>query len=218
MTFYGTTATAAGLVVPKKYLLQVGDEGFRKHPIGAGPYKFVSHTPGVEVVLEANTAYWRKVPVVKRLVMKGVPDGTTRVAMLKRGEADIAYALDGPEAEDVKRDPKLTLVATEHASIFWIEFAEQWDPKSPWADKRLRQAVNFALNRKAHQRGGVPGLLPAGRRDRAAGDGLRAAGRATPLRSRPGRRLLAEAGYPGGFRRRRPGADPPASSPPPRAR
>ena len=46
MTFYGTTATAAGLVVPKKYLTQVGDDGFRKHPIGAGPYKFVSHKPG----------------------------------------------------------------------------------------------------------------------------------------------------------------------------
>ena len=51
MTFYGTTATGAGIVVPKKYLTQVGDDGFRKHPIGAGPYKFVSHTPGVEVVL-----------------------------------------------------------------------------------------------------------------------------------------------------------------------
>jgi len=46
MTFYGTTATAAGIVVPKKYLEQVGDEGFRKHPIGAGPYKFVSTKPG----------------------------------------------------------------------------------------------------------------------------------------------------------------------------
>src|SRR5437879_4586455 len=53
MTFYGTTATAAGIVVPKKYITQVGDDGFRKAPIGAGPYKFVSHTPGVEVVLEA---------------------------------------------------------------------------------------------------------------------------------------------------------------------
>jgi peptide/nickel transport system substrate-binding protein len=52
MTFYGTTATAAGIVVPKKYLTRVGDDGFRKQPIGAGPYKFVSHTPGVEVVLE----------------------------------------------------------------------------------------------------------------------------------------------------------------------
>src|SRR6266436_1783473 len=49
MTFYGTTASAAGIVVPKKYLTQVGDEGFKKHPIGAGAYKFVSHKPGIEV-------------------------------------------------------------------------------------------------------------------------------------------------------------------------
>src|SRR6202795_1886243 len=51
MTFYGTTATAAGIVVPKKYMTLVGDDGFKKHPIGAGPYKFVSTKPGVEVVL-----------------------------------------------------------------------------------------------------------------------------------------------------------------------
>src|SRR5713101_3986130 len=116
MTFYGTTATAAGLVVPKKYLTQVGDEGFRKHPIGAGPYKFVSHKPGVEVVLEANPDYWRHAPYVKRLVMKSVPEGTTRAAMLMTGEADIAYALDGPDAENVKRDSKLQIVASRHAS------------------------------------------------------------------------------------------------------
>ena len=48
LTFYGTSATAAGLVVPKKYITQVADEGFRKHPIGAGPFKFVSHNPGVD--------------------------------------------------------------------------------------------------------------------------------------------------------------------------
>ena len=108
MTFYGTTATAAGLVVPKKYLTQVGDEGFRKYPIGAGPYKFVSHTPGVEVVLEAFPGYWRHAPYVKRLIMRGIPDGTTRAAVLKTGEADIAYALDGPDAESVKRDARNT--------------------------------------------------------------------------------------------------------------
>src|SRR5438445_6995768 len=70
MTFYGTTATAAGIVVPKKYITQVGDEGFRKHPIGAGPYRFVSHKPGVEVVVEAYPAYWRLVPTGKRDVRK----------------------------------------------------------------------------------------------------------------------------------------------------
>src|SRR6266850_4069238 len=149
MTFYGTTATAAGIVVPKKYVTQVGDDGFRKHPIGAGPYKFVSHKPGVEVVVEAYTGYWRRVPNVKRYVMKSVPEGTTRVAMLKNGEADIAFALDGEDALNVKRDSRLQLVPSKHASIYWIEFADQWDPKSPWHDRRLRLAVNHALNRQA---------------------------------------------------------------------
>src|SRR3989441_2858284 len=149
MTFYGTTATAAGIVVPKKYVAQVGDEGFRKHPIGAGPYKFVSHTPGVEVVLEANPAYWRRVPNVQRLIMKSVPEGTTRGAMLKKGEADMAFLLEGPNAETLLRDARFALVATRHASAMWIEFAEQWDPKSPWHDRRGGLGVHHALDRKA---------------------------------------------------------------------
>src|SRR5437773_7231321 len=160
MTFYGTTATAAGIVVPKKYLTQVGDDGFRKQPIGAGPYRFVSHTPGVEVVLEANPGYWRRVPTVKRLVMKSVPEGTTRGAMLKKGEADMAFLLDGPDAEAVTRDSRLALAATRHASAMWIEFADQWDPKSPWHDRRVRLAVNHALDRKAISEPGCRGYCP----------------------------------------------------------
>jgi peptide/nickel transport system substrate-binding protein len=199
MTFYGTTATAAGLVVPKKYLTQVGEEGFRKHPIGAGPYKFVSHTPGVEVVLEATTTHWRKVPSVKRLVMKSVPDGNTRVAMLKTGEADVAYALDGPEAEDVRRDPRLTLLATRHASIFWIEFADQWDPKSPWHDKRLRQAVNFSLNRKLINEAACLGFCPPAGVivPRVMDFALQV--EPPPYDPARAKQLLAEAGYPNGF-------------------
>jgi peptide/nickel transport system substrate-binding protein len=72
-TFYGTSATAAGLVVPKKYLEEVGEDGFKKHPIGLGPHKFVSFTPGVGLVLEAFEGCWQKVPNVKRLIIKGVP-------------------------------------------------------------------------------------------------------------------------------------------------
>jgi peptide/nickel transport system substrate-binding protein len=63
MTYYGTLATGAGWIVPNKYLEQVGDDGFRRHPIGLGPYKFVSHTPGVELVMEAVESYWRKSPM-----------------------------------------------------------------------------------------------------------------------------------------------------------
>src|SRR5262249_46559793 len=82
MTFFGTTASAAGIVVPKNYITQVGDDGFRKHPIGAGPYRFVSHKPGIEIELEAFPGYWRRVPAVKTLVMKSVPEATTRAVML----------------------------------------------------------------------------------------------------------------------------------------
>jgi peptide/nickel transport system substrate-binding protein len=199
MTFYGTTATAAGIVVPKKYLTQVGDEGFRKNPVGAGPYKFVSHTPGVEVVLEAFPGYWRHAPYVKRLIMRGIPDGTTRAAVLRTGEADIAYALDGPDAENVRRDPRIQIVASRHASINWLEFADQWDPKSPWADKRLRLAVTHAINRKAINEAACLGFCPP-------------AGVIVPrvmdfaLQVEPpaydpqkARQLLAEAGYPNGI-------------------
>ncbi len=69
----------------------------------------MSFPPGVELVLEAHEQYWRKSPSVKRLVLKAVPDEVTRLAMLKRGEADIAYAFRGPLAEDVRRTPGLGL-------------------------------------------------------------------------------------------------------------
>ena len=199
ITFYGTTATAAGIVVPKQYLAQVGDDGFKKHPIGLGPYKFVSHTPGVELVLEANESYWRKVPNVKRIILKGVPEATTRLAMLKKGEADLVSALQGAVAEEVKRDPNLTLVDTRHPSIFWIEFAEQWDPKSVWADIRVRQAVNHALDRQAINEAACLGYCPP------AGVIIpRLMDFALPTEPpsydpKKAKQLLAEAGYPNGF-------------------
>jgi peptide/nickel transport system substrate-binding protein len=199
LTFYGTTATAAGMIVPKKYLTQVGDEGFRKHPIGAGPYKFVSHKPGVEVVLEAFPGYWRHAPHIKRLVMKSVPEGTTRVAMLKNGEADLALALDGEDALNVKRDPRLQLVPSKHASIYWIEFADQWDPKSPWADKRLRLAANLALNRAAINEVACLGYCPPTGVivPRVMDFALPAP--PPPYDPQKAKQLLAEAGYPNGL-------------------
>ncbi len=199
MTLYGTTATAAGIVVPRKYVTQVGDDGFRKQPIGAGPYRFVSHKPGVEVVLEAFPGYWRHVPHVKRLVMKGVPDVSTRAAMLRTGEADIAYALDGPDAESVKRDPRMKLVASRHASITWLEFADQWDPKSPWSDRRLRLAVNHALDRKAINEAACLGFCPP--TGVIIPRVMDFALQAEPVAYDPAKakQLLAEAGYPNGI-------------------
>ncbi len=80
MTFYATPATSAAWIVPKKYVERVGDDGFKKAPVGAGPYRFVSFTPGIELVVEAFDGYWRTTPPVKRLVFKSVPDDSTRPA------------------------------------------------------------------------------------------------------------------------------------------
>jgi len=199
MTFYGTTATAAGIVVPKRYLTQVGDEGFRKNPIGAGPYKFVSQQPGIEVVLEAYPGYWRRVPNVKRLVMKSVPEATARAVMLKSGEADIAYVLDGPDAEEIQRDPRMQVVATKHASIFWIEFTEQWDPRSPWHDRRLRLAVNHALDRPRINEAACLGFCPPAGVivPRVMDFALQV--EAPVYDPQKAKRLLADAGYPNGL-------------------
>ncbi len=199
MTFYGTTATAAGIVVPKKYLTQVGDDGFRKHPIGAGPYRFVSHTPGIEIVLEANPGYWRRVPAVKTIIMKSVPDANTRAVMLKSGELDMAFVLDGPDAESLKRDGRFQVVSSKHASIFWIEFAEQWDPKSPWHDKRLRQAVNLALNRQQINQAACLGLCPPAGVivPRVMEFALQV--EPPPYDPQKAKQLLTEAGYPNGL-------------------
>jgi peptide/nickel transport system substrate-binding protein len=147
LTFYAG-ATGAGWIVPKKYVEAVGDDGFRKAPIGAGPYKFVSFTPGVELVLEAFDQYWRKAPSVKRLVLKVIPDEATRLAALKAGEVDIAYSIRGELAEELQRIPGLTMKPVVLQGAFWLYFPEQWDTKSPWYDLRVRQAANLALDRR----------------------------------------------------------------------
>ena len=146
LTFYGTMATGVGWIVPKKYIEKIGTDNFKNQPVGLGPYRLVSHQPGIEVVLEANTDYWRKTPHVKRLVMKSVPEATTRLAMLKQREADVAYGLFGPLAEEVRRDPTLKLVAITGQATQWVSFVDQYDPKSPWSDTRVRLAANHAIN------------------------------------------------------------------------
>jgi peptide/nickel transport system substrate-binding protein len=149
LAFYGTLATGAGWIVPKKYTEQIGNDKFKEQPVGLGPYRFVSYQPGVELVLEAFPEYWRQPPAVKRLVLKSVPEATTRLAMLKQQEADVAYALYGPLGEDVQRDKRLKLEPVLLHGTDWLTFVDQYEPKSPWTDKRVRQAANHAINRQA---------------------------------------------------------------------
>jgi peptide/nickel transport system substrate-binding protein len=198
LTFY-SSATGAGWIVPRSYVTKVGDEGFKKQPIGAGPYRFVSFTPGVELVLEAVDQYWRKTPSVKRLVLKTIPDPSTRFAALKRGEIDITYWMTASIGEELRRTPGLTLKPSLANNSYWVYFVEQWNPKSPWHDRRVRLAANHAIDRQAINQAETLGfsrmnysLIPSHfeyfwQPPAIAYDRARA------------KQLLAEAGYPNGF-------------------
>jgi len=199
MTFYGSTASAVGLIVPKKYLEKVGDQGFAEHPIGAGPYKYDSSKPGVEVVFEAFDQYWRHPPYIKMIIMRSVPDGDTRALMVKTGEADIAIALQSVAAQGLMDDPKTKIVATKHASCMWIEFPDQYDEKSPWHDKRLRLAVAYAIDREGINKASCLGYCPPAGVivPRVMPFALQVP--AIPYDPAKAKQLLAEAGHPQGF-------------------
>jgi peptide/nickel transport system substrate-binding protein len=199
MTFYGTPASGAAWIVPKAYLERVGDDGFKRAPVGAGPYRFVSFTPGIELVVEAHDGYWRKTPSVKRLVFKSVPDESTRLAMLKRAEADVAYTLRGPLGEEVRRTPGLTLKVTYPTFTEWLLFTQQWDPKSPWADRRVRLAANLAIDRKTLSQAEYLGFGKAASSIIPRDYDFYWSPPEYPYDPARAKQLLAEAGYPKGF-------------------
>ena len=137
----------AGWPVPAKYYQQMGQAGFLQKPIGAGPYKLVSQEPGVKLEFEAFADYYRPVHI-KNLTMVAVPEAATRVAMLERGEVDIMYFVPGELIARVKNNPKLHLAPVVSAN-WWLEFPGFQDPKNPFHDKRVRQAISLAIDRDA---------------------------------------------------------------------
>ena len=199
MAFYGTSATGAGWIVPKKYVEKVGDDGFKRAPVGAGPFKFVSFTPDVELVLEAFGDYWRKPPSVKRLIMRSIADESTRAAAVKTGEVDIAYLFGGALAEELRRTQGVRIVAPLVYGVYWLDFLDQWDPKSPWHDRRVRLAASLAIDRAAINQAEMLGFA------KLTGSFVPSSFEfALPIEPHPydpkrAKQLLVEAGYANGF-------------------
>ena len=199
MAFYGTSATGASWIVPKKYVEKVGEDGFKKAPVGAGPYKFVSFNPGIELVVEAFPDYWKKAPSVKRIVMRSIPDEATRAAAVKTGEVDVGYLFGGAIADELKRSPGIKVVAPLLYGMYWVDFLDQFDPKSPWHDRRVRLAASLAIDRNAINQAEMLGL------GKATGSfvppefdfALRV--EPPPFDPKRAKQLMVEAGYPNGF-------------------
>src|SRR5204862_6671055 len=117
----------------------------------------------------------------------------------ERGGTDVAYSIRGPNAEEMKRTPGLTLKATFPTFTEWLIFPQQWDPKSPWADRRVRLTANLAIDRKGFSDAEylgygkpAPSIIP---RDFE----FYWTPPSYPHDPAKAKQLLAEAGYPKGF-------------------
>src|SRR6185312_1376233 len=124
---------------------------------------------------------------------------STRLAALKRGEIDIAYSIRGELAKELKETPGMTVKSIVTQAPNWIYFPEQWDPKSPWHDLRVRQAANLALDRD----GMNDALFLGGCKttNSIVPDSFEYYWQPPPAVYDPvkAKKLLAEAGFPNGF-------------------
>jgi peptide/nickel transport system substrate-binding protein len=187
----------AGWVVPQKYYERVGKSGFMQKPIGAGPYRLVGQQPGIKLEFEAVDGYYRPIHI-KQLTMQSVPEAATRVAMLENGEADIIYFVPGELIARVKENKNVTL-APVLSGNWWLEFPGFQDPKNPFHDKRVRQAVSLAIDRDAINQAECDGM---GRVDGNWINDDVEYGMDWPKWEKnvpKAKQLMAEAGFPNGF-------------------
>jgi peptide/nickel transport system substrate-binding protein len=136
----------ASFVLPKIHFTKVGAEEFAKKPVGSGPYRVVSFTPGSTLVLEAFDRYWRGAPPIKRAVFKMVTDPTARVAEISSGNADITSEVPVEEFQRLAGQPELKAVKQPLADIATIYVSPRFPP---FQKEEVRLAVHHAIDKKA---------------------------------------------------------------------
>ncbi|MFC8719365.1 ABC transporter substrate-binding protein [Kitasatospora sp. NPDC057198] len=184
------------LIASPTAVRKAGSANFSQHPVGTGPFAFASQTEGQQVDLVANKGYWRGAPKLERLVVKALPDPAARTAALRSGGVNWIEYPNPDDLESLKADGAQILSNSYDHLWYWILDTT----RGPWADVRVRQAANYAIDRQA-----IAGSLLHGTADPA----FQAAPRATAAYDQGGdryghdpakaRQLLAEAGYSDGF-------------------
>jgi peptide/nickel transport system substrate-binding protein len=139
-----------GTLMPKNYIEKVGAKTFRERPIGSGPWKFVRNVPGDRIEYEAvDYPHWRGTPQFKRMTLLLVPEQSTRLAMVRTGEASIASI--GPEALKEVRAGGMKAVTVPGTMQAVYQFWGLYRPEvkaSPLTDVRVREALSLAIDRQ----------------------------------------------------------------------
>ncbi|HWD03766.1 MAG TPA: ABC transporter substrate-binding protein [Amycolatopsis sp.] len=186
-----------GVVVPPRYLEQVGSAGFAKHPVGTGPFTFEEFERDHQLRMRANPAYWGGKPAYDELVFLPMPDASSALASLQSDEVDIVANLTPDAALQIQG---YAGVEIRHFPGIRTSYLSLDTTQGPLRDVRVRRALNHAvdvpllikavLDGKARE---VPTMFP---RESFGFDPS-----ITPYTRDLGeaKRLLAEAGYPNGF-------------------
>lgn len=186
------------LALSKAYHDRVGEDQFVASPVGTGPYKFVGYRAGEYLDVAANDGYWGGAPQVRNVRFVFIREDATRVAKLKAGEADIVMNVPWGEVAGLKT-AGFTIVGAEVTPSTSVYF-DILNPKTPWADRRVRMAIANAIDADAIINGlfqGIPKHYPC----LAPGQiGYDPSLKNYPFDVAAARKLLAEAGYAGGFK------------------
>jgi peptide/nickel transport system substrate-binding protein len=192
------------MILPKQYFEQGGADAFARNPIGSGPYKVAKNVSGSFIELEAVENHWRDgVPKYKTLRYMLVPEESTRLAQLRTGEADL-IAVSRERVPEVKAGG-FHVFSKLNDQVVTIYMQQQWDAV-PIGDKRVRQALNLAIDKEAIMQfvfagQGVPvAMYPIGSYGVAGGADPEL--KPYPYDPAKAKQLLAEAGYPNGFETR----------------
>jgi len=116
------------------------------HPVGTGPFKFVEWMKGDRVTMERNDGYWGGAPNLDRVVVKTVREDQARVLMLESGDADLIVNIPTEEIPRLRKDARFTIESSPTARALFIAINVK---KKPFDDVRVRQALNYAVNRDA---------------------------------------------------------------------
>jgi peptide/nickel transport system substrate-binding protein len=185
------------LMVSSKQRANVDPSVYVNNPIGTGPFKLVEWKKGDRIVLERNEKYWRGMPKIKKLTFFPLPDSSTRVSALKSGTIDIAMDIPPSLAKELKGIPDLEVTAAPSVRVNWVYLRTD---TPPFKDKRVRQAMNYAINREEYIATVLEGYgLPLGQAVPPYFFGYNPDLKPYPYDPKKAKQLLAEAGYPNGF-------------------